>query len=258
MEGYGAKTMPLGGYYSVPKLSMAGLLLAGDTASLLNPMRLKGIHTAIQSGMLAAETVFQAMVSGDASAAALDSYDEAVRKSWIDRELRSSRNFHQGFENGLWMGLFHSGLQMLTGGRGIKDHMKASPGHARMKTIKSYYGSMREDPHIHEFDGEYTFDKLTDVYKSGTEHLEDQPAHLKIIDRDICSTRCTEEYGNPCERFCPANVYIWEKEADGGKGRVRIDFANCVHCKTCDIMDPYQVIRWTVPEGGGGPDYQKL
>lgn len=258
MEAYGAKTMPLGGYYSVPKLSMAGVLLTGDTASLLNPMRLKGIHTAIKSGMLAAEAVFRSMLSGDASAEALSAYDDAVKGSWINGELHGSRNFHQGFDNGLWMGLFHSVMQMATGGRGLKDAMGAEPGHERMHTIDKHYGSMREDPNVHEFDGEYTFDKLTDVYKSGAEHLEDQPAHLKIIDRDICSSRCVKEYGNPCERFCPANVYIWEQAPGEERGEVRIDFANCVHCKTCDIMDPYQVIQWTTPEGGGGPDYQKL
>ncbi len=258
LEGYGAKTMPLGGYYSIPRLSSDGVLLAGDTASLLNPMRLKGIHTAIRSGMLAAEAVLRSMITGDSSAGALSSYDEAVRKGPIGDELHRSRNFHQGFDNGLWMGLIHSAAQIATGGRGFRDNMGARPGHERMETIRSFYGGSQPGRPDRSFDGEYTFDKLTDLFKSGTEHLEDQVAHLKILDRDICSNRCAEEYGNPCERFCPANVYIWEKDADGGKGRVRIDFANCVHCKTCDIIDPYQVIRWTPPEGGGGPDYEKM
>ncbi len=258
MERYGAKSMPLGGYYSMPQLAMDGLLIVGDSASMLNPMRLKGIHTAIQSGMFAAEAILAAMIAGDYSRSGLSKYEEAIRGSWIEQELRSSRNFHQGFSNGLWTGLLNTGLQIATGGRGLKDRMGSEPGHSRMETIAEYYGGKREKPPEEAFDGDYTFDKLTALFKSGTEHVEDQPAHLKIVDPSICVTRCVEEYGNPCERFCPANVYVWEQEADGGKGKVRIDFANCVHCKTCDIMDPYQVIQWTTPEGGGGPVYEEM
>ncbi len=257
MEGYGAKTMPLGGYFSVPGLSLGGCLLTGDTASLLNPFRLKGIHTAMKSGMLAAETVLEALLADDFSAERLAAYENDYRGSWIQGELYRSRNFHQGFANGLWTGMIHSGLQLVTGGRGIKERMESEPGHARMERIEQHYGTQKEPPDPPAFDNEYTFDKLTDVYRSGTEHLEDQPAHLVIREPDICIDRCTHEYGNPCERFCPASVYHLEKEGDKPIG-IRIDFANCVHCKTCDIMDPYQIIDWTTPEGGGGPAYEKL
>jgi len=257
MEGYGAKTMPLGGYWSVPKLSIGGGLLVGDSAALLNPLRLKGVHLAMRSGMLAAEAIADALFADDYSADSLAAYDKLYEKDWAAKELHGARNFHQGFDGGLWMGMVHAGLQMLTGGRGIRDRMTAEPGHERMKKIAGYYGAPKEPPKPRAFDNKYLFDKLTDVYKSGTEHPEDQPAHLKIREPDICVSRCVEEYGAPCERFCPASVY--EMEFDDGKPvAVRIDFANCVHCKTCDIMDPYQVIDWTTPEGGGGPDYKKM
>lgn len=258
MVSYGAKTMPLGGYFSVPQLSLDGGILCGDTASMLNPMRLKGIHTAMQSGIFAADAIFDAMLSGDYSRASLKKYDDLVEQSWITTELKSSRNFHQGFENGLWSGLINTSLAFLNGGAGLKNRMSAKAGHESMETIQEYYGAQKAPPAPKQFDGKHTFDKLTDLFKSGTEHLEDQPAHLKILEPDICSNRCTKEYGNPCERFCPANVYVWEQDQNDGKGKVRIDFANCVHCKTCDIMDPYQIINWTTPEGGGGPQYEKL
>jgi len=129
-----------------------------------------------------------------------------------------------------------------------------------MRTLKTYYG--RSDDRLRATDGvkpdrRLTFDKLTNVHFSGTRHDEDQPAHLHVLDTNVCATRCAEEYGNPCQRFCPAAVY---EMVDGGKGRreLQINFSNCVHCKTCDIMDPYQIINWVTPEGGGGPDYKGM
>lgn len=257
LEEYGAKSMPLGGHWSVPKLSLGGALLVGDTASLLNPFRLKGVHLAMKSGMLAAEAIAEALFEDDFSAPSLERYDRAYESSWARREMYGARNFHQGFENGLWSGMMHAGLQMITGGRGVKERMAAAPGHERMKTVTGYYGAARKPPAERSFDNEYLFDKLTDLYKSGTEHEEDQPAHLKIREPDVCVSRCATEYGAPCERFCPASVYHMEWEGERPKG-IRIDFSNCVHCKTCDIMDPYQIIDWTTPEGGGGPDYKKM
>jgi electron-transferring-flavoprotein dehydrogenase len=257
LVGYGAKSVPLGGYFSVPKLSLGGAVLAGDAASQLNPFRLKGIHLAMKSGMLAAEAIVEALFADDFSASSLGRYDRAFTESWAGRELYGARNFHQGFENGLWTGLLHAGLQMATGGRGLSERMKARPGHERMRTIAGQYGAARKPPEAATFDNRYTFDKLTDLFKSGTEHAEDQPAHLKIREPDICVNRCVREYGAPCERFCPASVYHMEWDGERPKG-IRIDFANCVHCKTCDIMDPYQVIDWTTPEGGGGPGYEKM
>ena len=257
MEQYGAKSIPLAGHFAVPRLSLGGALLIGDSASMLNPFRLKGIHLAMKSGMLAAEAIADALFRDDCSAGSLGACDTAFRESWAWKELYGARNFHQGFDDGLWGGLIQAGLQLMTGGRGIRERMTSPPGHERMRKIADYYGTRKEAPAPPAYDNLYTFDKLTDVYKSGTEHGEDQPAHLVIRDPDICAVRCAEEFGNPCERFCPASVYNIEREGDGPV-RVRIDFANCVHCKTCDIMDPYQIIDWTTPEGGGGPEYKGM
>ncbi|MEE9292661.1 MAG: 4Fe-4S dicluster domain-containing protein, partial [Acidobacteriota bacterium] len=160
--------------------------------------------------------------------------------------------------NGLIPGLVHSALQMATGGRGLRDPLPSEPGHERMRTIREQFG--KAGPPAGEtmrFDGTLTFDKLTDVFHSGTRHEEDQPSHLRVADTNICATRCAEEYGNPCQHFCPAAVYEMVP-GDGGGRRLQINASNCVHCKTCDIMDPYQIITWVPPEGGGGPEYVKL
>jgi electron-transferring-flavoprotein dehydrogenase len=257
LAGYGAKTMPLGGFYSVPRLSLGGALLVGDSASILNPLRLKGIHLAMKSGMLAAEAIVEALFADDFSAESLARYERAFEASWAAAELRGARNFHQGFDHGLWTGLLHAGLQMATNGRGVKERYGSRPGHEKMRKVEEHYGAARKAPEPPAFDNRYLFDKLADLYKSGTEHVEDQPAHLQIREPDICVNRCVREYGAPCERFCPASVYHMEWEGDRPTG-IRIDFANCVHCKTCDVMDPYQVIDWTTPEGGGGPGYVKM
>jgi electron-transferring-flavoprotein dehydrogenase len=255
--GYGAKAIPEGGYYAVPRLAVDGALLLGDSGGLLNPMRLKGIHLAMKSGMVAAETVFDALRSGDFSPGALAGYEGRLRESYVFRELYRVRNFHQGFHHGLWAGLFHSGLQMMTGGRGLKEFRRFPGGHTQMRKIRDYFRG--EIPALEEvrlqFDGERTFDKLTDVYHSGTKHEEDQPSHLLVADTDLCRTRCAEEFGNPCQHFCPAQVYEMVDAEDGRGKRLQIHASNCVHCKTCDIMDPYQVITWVPPEGGGGPRY---
>ena len=257
---YGAKAIPEGGYYSVPRLALDGALIAGDSGGLLNAMRLKGIHLAMKSGMVAAETLFDALKKGDTSRASLSSYEDRLRGSYVFKELHRVRNFHQGFEHGLWAGLINSGLQMITGGRGLREHRTYPGGHERMRKLREYFGGTLPD--LDEirvrFDGVTTFDKLTDVYHSGTKHEEDQPAHLLVSDTDLCRTRCAQEYGNPCQHFCPAKVYEMVEGEDGKGKRLQINASNCVHCKTCDIMDPYQVITWVPPEGGGGPRYQDL
>ena len=263
MIRYGAKTTTAGGYFAMPRMYADGVLLAGDCAGFLNPQRLKGIHSAIKSGMLAAETIFEALKKGDYSANQLQQYEQRVNESWIIPELRSVRNFHAGFKHGRWLALVNTGLQFFTRGRswGIFDRDRSHAGHLDMKKLSAYgyqgdnieqrYNGLR-------FDGKTTFNKLTDVYHAAVGHDEDQPAHLHVLDTNICSTRCAEEYGNPCQRFCPAAVYEMVDGGADGKRRLQINFSNCVHCKTCDIMDPYQIINWVTPEGGGGPDYKGM
>jgi electron-transferring-flavoprotein dehydrogenase len=261
MVRYGARTISEGGWYAIPRSYADGLLLVGESAGYLNAMRLKGIHLALKTGMLAAETALEALLKGDVSAARLKGFEDRVNASYVKSELWKVRNFHQGFKRGLWAGLFHSGLQMFSGGRGLVDPMSPSKGYAEIHELADAYGpgASRDDFKRKKPDGTLTFDRLTDVYHSGTRHDEDQPTHLHVADTNICETRCKAEYGNPCEKFCPAAVYeMVPKGADSHDLRLQINFSNCVHCKTCDVMDPYQIITWVTPEGGGGPRYDDL
>lgn len=253
---YGAKAIPEGGYYSMPRLYADGLLIVGDSGGFLNAQRLKGIHLAVKSGMLAAETIFQALLRNDFSAGVLQGYQERFNKSWAKEELWRVRNFRQAFQRGFWTGMMHSGVQFLSGGRGVVDPFPTREGHTCMKLLGDFFREENEDCRKITFDGQVSLDKLTDVYYSNTAHEEDQPCHLKILDFDICEGRCVREYGNPCRHFCPAHVY--EMVRDEERLRLQLNFTNCVHCKTCDIADPYQIIIWTPPEGGGGPDYKNM
>ncbi len=248
---YGAKTIPGGGYFAMPKLVADGCCLVGDTAGFVNMSRLKGVHLAIKSGLLAAEAIAEALESGDTSAAGLAGYPRRFEESWAKDELWSVRNFRQAFQSGFVAGMLDAGVQMVTGGRGLVARRKAAADHETMGRIAD---SRLEKP---VFDDGASLDKLTDVYHSGTVHEEDQPGHLVITDPELCHPRCTEEYGNPCQHFCPAAVYEWPLADPGGPATeaVVINASNCVHCKTCDIADPYQVIEWVVPEGSGGPKY---
>jgi electron-transferring-flavoprotein dehydrogenase len=262
MIRYGAKTIAAGGYFAMPRMYGDGFLLVGDCAGFLNSQRLKGIHSAIKSGMLAAKTIFGALIARDFSAEQLSSYETLVNESWIIPELRKVRNFHAAFRNGRWLGLFNAGLQFLTGGRswGLIDRAGSEAGHEAMKKLSAfgYRGDNLEQRYDGlRFDGKTTFNKVTDVYHAAVGHDEDQPAHLHVLDKNICVTRCAEEYANPCQRFCPAAVYEMV-DTGGGRRELQINFSNCVHCKTCDIMDPYQIINWVTPEGGGGPDYKGM
>jgi electron-transferring-flavoprotein dehydrogenase len=261
MISAGAKAIPEGGYYSMPRAYGDGFLIAGDSAGYLNGARLKGIHLGIKSGMLAAEAAYHALTNNDLSAAQLKEYESLFEASWAREELFLQRNFHQAFERGVFMGLVNAGLGIVTKGRGwgFRDRLEGHAGHEQMVRIQRYFADEHPHPPAKmKFDGTLTFDKVSDVYYGGVVHEENQPAHLLILDTEVCITRCTEEYGNPCLHFCPANVYEPQPTADG-RGRVPfLNFTNCYHCKTCDIMDPYQVITWVPPEGGGGPDYKKL
>ena len=250
---YGAKTIPEGGYWAIPKSCVDGALVIGDSAGYLNSQRLKGIHLALKTGMLAAETIFEALRAGDTSEKTLGRFPKKVERSWVKKELWGVRNFHQAFEHGLWRGLAHAALQFVTGGRGLHQRYSSRAGHERYRKLAELPAAR---PPAFKPDNRLTFDKVTDVYHSGTRHEEDQPAHLLVADTDICSNRCAAEYGNPCQYFCPAAVYEIAEEA--GRKRLKLNPSNCVHCKTCDIMDPYQIITWVPPEGGGGPHYEGM
>jgi len=261
MVRYGAKALPEGGWHTIPRVYAGGLLIAGDAGGFLNSIRLKGVHLAMRTGMLAAETAFDAVTSGDSSAARLRGYEAAIDSSEVRRELYPVRNVHQSFGYGLVAGMAYSGLSLLSGGWWVRDPMPAHAGYERMQTLAAYYRDGRPDPDAVQnparIDRQLTFDRLTNVHFSGTRHAEDQPSHLIVHDADICRTRCREEYGNTCTRFCPANVYEMVDAGDGSR-RLQINASNCVHCKTCDIMDPYQIIDWVPPEGGGGPGYEGM
>jgi electron-transferring-flavoprotein dehydrogenase len=257
MVRYGAKALPEGGWNTIPRPYMDGALIAGDAGGFLNSMRLKGIHLAMRTGMLAAEAAFEAIRAADTSATGLARYQQKIDASAVKAELYPVRNVHQAFGYGLFAGLAFAGLSLATRGRWPED-LRGHPGHERMKTLGDYYGvppASRAPGNLTTIDRRLTFDKVTNVHFSGTAHDEDQPPHL-LVHTEVCSSICGPEYGHPCTRFCPANVYEIVQEPTGP--RLQISASNCVHCKTCDIMDPYAVITWVPPEGGGGPQYNGM
>ena len=256
---YGAKALPEGGWRTQPKLFVDGGLIVGDAANFVNSMRLKGIHLAMRSGMLAGETAFYAIRAGDTSPAMLSAYKKAVDASAIKTELYPVQNVHQAFGAGLIAGSVAAGLAMFSKGALLPD-VSGHDGHKQMKMIQEYYGLAKRDilvaSNTAPIDRKLTFDKVTGAHYSGTHHDENQPVHLQV-QTDVCHSICGSEYGHPCVRFCPANVYEMVDNGAGGL-RLQINASNCVHCKTCDIMDPYGVINWVAPEGGEGPTYDGM
>jgi electron-transferring-flavoprotein dehydrogenase len=245
----GAKTLAAGGLYTMPQLAVDGALFVGDSASMLNVQRLKGIHTAMKSGMLAAETILTAIGKGDVSAAALGDYRVKVDGSWIRNELYAARNFGQALSQKGIAKFITLGAQFVTGGRGFVDPMNITDDASTLQA-----GHFRPPTQVQDLDGKLYLDKLTGVYFSGTKHEEDQPCHLLIPDTELCVTRCWETFRSPCTRFCPGQVYEMIQE-EGGRRRLKLTPSNCLHCKTCEIKDPFKNIVWTCPEGGGGPNY---
>jgi electron-transferring-flavoprotein dehydrogenase len=255
----GAKTVPEGGFWSQPRLWGDGFLITGDGASFLNAPRLKGIHTAIKSGMLAAEAILKAHETGRFDRESLSLYEKLYRESWLWKELRGVRNVRQAFEGNFFAGMLRAGVMLATGGRIVRDRLPLRDDPEHVRRLVEIGG---KGPEWARTDGAFVIDKLTGVHLAGAIHEEDQPSHLVVADTDICRTRCREEYGNPCEHFCPAKVYEMVEDSaspprsDGSPPkRLRINHSNCVHCKTCDVLDPYKIITWTVPADAGGPKY---
>jgi electron-transferring-flavoprotein dehydrogenase len=255
---YGAKCIPTGGLRSQPKLYHDGALLVGDSASMCNAQNLAGIHMAMKTGMLAAETITLALAQQDFSAKTLGDYAERYRRSWAFDEHFQARNFASSIQKGVAFFFLNEPARILTGGRGLVEDLPLDAGHTHMKRLSELPASERR-PEPFEFDGKLTFSKEHLVGFSGTQHEADQPSHLVVADTDLCATTCAEEYGNPCQRFCPAAVYEMVPDPENpGRNKLFIHHENCVHCKTCDIADPYQVITWTPPQGGEGPDYTQM
>lgn len=254
---YGAKVISSGGYYSIPRMYTDGALLVGEAASLVDMARLKGIHLAIKSGMLAAETLFRSLLANDFSARALAPYEDAVRESYIGKQMRKVRHFHQALSKGMPRAFFHLGIQQMTGGADVLGHPHDKEERYMIKSVAEYYAVDRDLPPPRRYDGTKYLDKLANVYLSGTMHGEDQPSHLKVPNTNLCYDICVAKFRYPCNRFCPANVYEMVAN-EGGTLRLQVNFANCVHCQTCDIKCPLDNIRWTPPEGGQGPNYNAL
>ena len=239
----GARTIAAGGWQSTPTLEMPGAILVGDAGGTLNFAKIKGVHQAIRSGALAGEHIASGGGAG---------FDAKWRASDGGRELKKVRNFKPAFKRGMWLGLMNSAWEMLTAGHSPWT-LKNTADWSRLAKLDDFLSPERHW-------GTRTLpprDRVSFVFFAGNSHEESQPIHLKVADTSICAGRCATEFGNPCERFCPANVYEMVDDGRGGR-RLQINAANCVHCKACDIKDPYQIITWTTPEGGSGPNYQSL
>jgi len=239
----GARTISAGGYQSMPKLEMPGAVLIGDSAGTLNVPKIKGIHQALRCAMAAADYFAENSTS--------IGFDSVWRKTEAVAELREVRNIKPGFKRGLKFGMLNAGIESLLGGKTpwTLKNVATYP----LEKLADY-----ESPDRHWVNRDLPpRDRLSSVFYAVTAHDEVQPPHLKVRDKNICATTCATEYGNPCTRFCPASVYEMVDDDAGGK-KLQINAANCVHCKACDIKDPYQIIDWVTPEGGSGPNYQLL
>jgi electron-transferring-flavoprotein dehydrogenase len=253
---YGARALNEGGFQSIPRLDFPGGALIGDTAGFLNVPKIKGSHTAMKSGIVAAETVF-ARLAGDGgaqgSAQGGAQVGDAIRRSWIWDELYRVRNIRPSFRLGLWGGLAYSAFDTYVMRGRAPWTFHHHPDHTQLLPASQVPPIEYPRP-----DGVITFDRLSSVFISNTNHEEDQPSHLKLRDPDKAIAINYRLYDSPEQRYCPAGVYEIVEDAATGEPRLQINAQNCVHCKTCDIKDPEQNIDWVVPEGGGGPNYPNM
>jgi len=247
----GAKTLPEGGYDALPRLCAGGALLVGDAAGLVNAARLKGVHLALKSGMIAGEVIGKALAKGDSSAETLSAYEQLLQASPEGLELKEFRTWRATYGAGMTRGALQDWIRRMGLEGDVPARADARPDFAMLRPQRSI-GTRRPLP-TPEPDGELIFDKAASLACSGTSHREEQPPHLVVPEPELCARKCAVEFGNPCQRFCPAAVYEWLPE-----GRLLIHAANCLHCKTCEIKDPYENIVWKASEGGGGPRYRGM
>ncbi len=256
---YGAKTLPEGGYYAIPKLYVDNGLIIGDSAGLVTMPALKGVHLAIKSGMLAAQTTADALIKDDTSETELQRYETLLRESFIAREMYPVRNFRQGFAKGMFVGGFHFGSQLITGGAGFFGRLRSRLDYQTTLKLNDFKGEFFKERFQGklEFDNVLTFDKDTDVFHSGVFYDEQQVVHAIINDKDKFNAINIEQYGAPCQFFCSSGVYELHVNKEDKK-ELRIHAENCMQCKTCDIKSPEMGITWEVPNGGNGPDFQYM
>jgi len=246
---YGAKSIPEGGYFAIPQLVANGLVIVGDSAGLVNAVRLKGIHLAIQSGMDAGDAIFECWKKQSFTQEILHFYPQKFFNGWPGKELYRVRNLHQGFQYHRMMGILNIGLHTVSFGLWPFGKWPIRPEWSSLAPLS------KKKPKIKIFSfpsSPLMLDKLTDVFFSGTQHEENQPSHITIKDPNACIEICKREFDCPCTRFCPAQVYEWIEE----EKTIRVNFTNCLHCQTCEVKDPLQNIIWRLPEGGGGPRYK--
>ena len=251
----GARTVSTGGYYTIPELSADGAVFVGGAAGMQHVPGLKGIHTSMKSGMLAAEAILAALEKQNFSRETLGLYRKLFDESWLKKEIYEGRNFSQALAKKMPIKMVYLGAQYVTKGKGVRDPMPITEDYKTLKPHEKTASKPLETIDRKTYDGQLYVDKLTGVFLSRTIHREDQPSHIIVHDQDVCIQKCYPMYKSPCTRFCPGNVYEIEHENDGSKPRLKLNPANCLHCKTCDIKDPFRNITWTCPEGGEGPGY---
>jgi electron-transferring-flavoprotein dehydrogenase len=252
--GYGARALSEGGFQAIPKLTFPGGVLAGDCAGFLNVPKIKGTHTAMKSGMIAAEAVFQHLENGGGDCTEVLGYQQRLSSSWLWRELFLSRNIRPSFQYGLYAGLTYSAIDtFLFKGRAPWTFHHHHPDHLQLESKSRHQPIAYPKP-----DGTITFDKMSALALTNTKHEKDQPCHLQLRDKSVVIDTNLTIYDAPEQRYCPAGVYEIVHDSDGQRPTLLINAQNCIHCKTCDIKDPTQNINWTVPEGGGGPNYPNM
>lgn len=254
----GARTVATGSYFTIPELAVDGAVFVGGGASMQNTPGLKGVHLSMKSGMLAAEAIVNAFEKSSFTRQTLGLYHDRFENSWAKKEIFEGRNFAQALAKKGLAKFIHLGAQYITKGRGFCEKMPIEQDHKALQPVKEGVDDVITAPEKKTLDGVLYVDKLTGVYLSKTIHREDQPSHIIVNDQNLCVNECFKTYRCPCTRFCPGDVYEIETDQKTSQRRLILNPSNCLHCKTCEIKDPYQNIIWTCPEGGEGPGYTVL